>query len=335
MDRRFRPELRSLYPDTSTLIYALKSRVVRDALEFAAAHGNLLLSFVHIMEFIRGNERGIPLAELADALGVVWVHQEDEVQLLEVEHFLREELQGHATSPPTPAASSKLATLTQFDVNSMSSLLRRPSAVAFVRDAVAEREILERLEEVARAGRVTAQRFFIDQKLQERDLQNGTSPTEIDAALAAKARGFYEELVREAHARLIATDHDFVVSRGSLFVPPAVAECIATFPSPADAPTRLPFLFVSSVATRAYARTTGRKGGLMTKFFRSEKRDGDFFDFAHLVGAGYADAFCCDQQTAELLGDARQLIGRAPPVVFQDSDYQRLADDLRRGISLG
>ncbi len=334
MDRRFRPELRSLYPDTSTLIYALKSRAVRDALEFAAAQGNLLLSFVHLMEFIRGEERGVHLAELVDSLGVVWVHQEEEVQLLEVEHFLREEVRETRRPPPVPAAPSRLATLKRFNVGAMSALLHRPSAVAFVRDAVEQQAILDRLGEVARAGRVTAQRFFVDQKLQERDLQNGTSPTEIKAALTARARGFYKELIREAHVRLVTANHDFVVSRGCLFVPPAVEECIATFPSPADAPTRLPFLFVSSVATRAFALTTGRKGGLMTRFFRPEKRDGDFFDFAHLVGAGYADAFCCDQQTAELLGDARQRIGRSPPVVFQGGDYQRLADDLRRGISL-
>lgn len=115
-------------------------------------------------------------------------------------------------------------------------------------------------------------------------------------------------------------------------MPPDLNECIAAFPLPADTPTRLPFLFVSSLATRAFARTSGRKGGLMTKFFTGGKRDGDFFDFAHLVGAAYADVFCCDQQTAELLGDARQRLGRLPATVFR-GDYQRLADAIRRGVA--
>lgn len=214
MHPKFRPDRRSLYPDTSTLIYALEHHVVRDALEFAATHGKLLLSFVHLMEFIRGEERGLPLAELIDSLDVLWVHQEEEVQLLEVEHFLREEVRGTRTPPAVPTAPSRLATLKRFEVDSFAALIRRPRAVDFVRDATEEEAIRASLAEVARAGRVTAQRFFIDQKLQERDIENGTPAAEIEASLVAKARGFYGELVREAHARLVATDQDYVVKRG-------------------------------------------------------------------------------------------------------------------------
>ena len=90
----------------------------------------------------------------------------------------------------------------------------------------------------------------------------------------------------------------------------------------------MPTVFSMQTVIRAAAEDAGAQP--------SGKRQGDFWDWSHLVGAAYADAFCCDYRTARHLGDAREKLGLPPPIVFKDGNFERFGEELRsRGSVLG
>lgn len=327
-----RPERPSLYPDTSTVSYAFRDvyrhQGVADALRAVAREGNLLLSSVHLLEFARGGADMVRVGEALDELDVVWLKPSDQLEAHEVEHLLlqRERPREMRERPPIPTAGSFIGAFGPLPVKTASGMLRAASIASYLRAVFDDESIRQRVETMARESIAQSRRLFVDQKLIERDLEAGATAAEIDERLQGKARAFFAEEIRAAHARLLGNPR-FVDAAGNLFVPPSVDTLIAEFPRLEDEPGLLPHSFVSMAVHRAAALSAGAKQGLRSSYF--EKRGGDFFDWAHLVGAAYAEGFCCDATTAKHLGKTRARLGLSPPIVFTANDFEALAREIQ------
>lgn len=327
-----RPERPSVYPDTSTVSYAFcdgyRHQGVADALRAVAKEGNLLLSSVHLLEFARGGAEMVRVGEALDELDVVWLRPSDQLEAHEVEHLLlqRERPRELRECPPIPTAGSFIGAFGVLPVETASGLLRAASIGSYLRVVLEDPSIRAQVETIATESVSQSRRLFVAQKLIERDLEAGATAAEIDQRRKAMERAFFAEEVRAAHARLLGHPR-LVEAAGSLFVPPSVERLIAEFPLPEEEPRLLPHSFVSMAVYRAAALTAGAKQGLRSSYFK--KRGGDSFDWAHLVGAAYAEGFCCDATTAKHLGQTRVRLGLGAPIVFTANDFDALAREIR------
>lgn len=327
-----RPERPSLYPDTSTVSYAFrdgyKHQCVADALEAVAKEGNLLLSSVHLLEFARGGADMVRVGEALDELNVVWLLPSERLDAHEIDHLLlqRGVPVGLRERPPLPTAGSFIGAFGSLPVSTVSGMLRAASIAGYLRVVLEDRSIQEHLETMATESASLSRRLFVDQKLIERDMQAGATRADIDRRLSEKAQAFFADEVRAAHARLLGNPR-FAEPAGTLFVPPSVEALIAECPLPEEEPQLLPYSFVSMAVHRAAAMKAGAKQGLRSSYF--DRRGGDLFDWAHLVGAAYAEGFCCDGATARLLGKTRAQLELPAPILFAANDFEALSRQIR------
>ncbi len=331
----FRPGARTLYPDTSTLIYAFNGaaqaadagdRAILFALHEVASKANLCLSLPHLLELQRVGDAKKVLADAAvlDSIEIVWLVRQDIAEELEVENFLRGTVAGAVGRPRLPWVPSFLSQFRELNPEAAAEYLATNTIAAFLTAAVADKQHMRRLEEMAALGKSYSQRLFEDRN---RARLEKVSKAEIDAQLDRNLLAYITEVARRIHCRIIAAaDPNYLVRYGVLEGPPEFEALRKLVPLPSDAPQLFPTFFLFHRVIRSFAEEIARKANIGTGFFH--KRDGDFFDWSHLVGAAYADAFCCDSLTAKHLGNARTTLGLPEPLVLTKGDKGRLADQI-------
>ena len=333
---RYRSDRKSVYPDTSTLVYGLReldgsarAGCVWDALCRVSRDGNLCLSFEHLLELAAQPARAVADAAALENLDYVWMYDLEHVEAAEVARLLLSATT-RQTAPAFPAAPSLSSAFGRLNVEAASSLLSQ-AALPTLATALVAPELQRRRVELQRQGGVWARRFAADRQTPIA----APRPAEEDAAqLDAQLMGLLRERTALVHRELVsATNGDYLVRTDSgLLRFPDEAWALGQLTLPWAEPNRMPSWFCYQTVARRVATDAGTRV-FGTRFFESERRAGDLFDWSHVgVAAGYVDGFVCDAQTARYLEGARPRLGLPSPIVFQNNDYERLATELIRAI---
>lgn len=326
----FKPDRPSLYPDVSTLSYAFRDRrsSIANALRRISEQGNLLLSAIHLLELGRGGKEMAAVGPELDALNVVWLLPTTDLELHEMTTSLRQFAQAPAMRrrPAMPTAGSFIGAFGAVNVETMNGLLRSATVTGYLDSAIGDSDVASTVERLGRESVAANRQLFRDQKLIDRDIANGATKKQVDDRFEARQRAWMETLVREAHSRVLG-DPDYVVRSGGLFHPPSLEQVLSSVPRLQDFPALFPYAFVTVTAHQRARERAGKKASISSKSF--QKFSGDFADWAHLVGAAYADGFCCDAATAKLIEGARPRLGFSEPIVLK-SDFEALAASLER-----
>lgn len=317
-----------VYPDTSTLIYAARGkekgsaeRPVFEALCKLSKRANVCLSFGHLQELARQPDQAPLDGDFIDTLDVVWFAQHLSVERLELRAVLRDFSSGKVSRREPPALNAFAAMFDAITPESSPGLLSVTSVGQYMRDAATDESHQRRLKQCADLGNQWAARFAADRK---RAASEGLSKAELDDGLDAKMKMHLLELAQLEHQWLVQFEPERyakVDPIAGLFRFPTNDE-VASIPLlPWADPGRMPLVYCFHRVIRSAGAIAARKNG--SKYFKG--RGGDFWDWSHLVGAAYADGFCCDKRTAEQLGDAREVLGLRPAIVFEGDDYEALA----------
>lgn len=167
---QFRHGCRTFYPDTSTLIYAFEGADLRSdrgarelfaVINDAARNANLLLSYVHLLELVRGDQRDIrERAAIIDSLDVVWMLGNDLAELHEIENLLCSTAAGQRVPPPIPVAPSFLRQFHELRLDDVPALLKDSrSVIDYLQGAADDRDHLQRIQQFAALGRSMNQRL--------------------------------------------------------------------------------------------------------------------------------------------------------------------------------
>jgi hypothetical protein len=334
-----RPNQRTLYPDTSTLSYAFaghdlsapsEQRELTSLIQDVARTANLCLSFAHIIEFVLNvdKDEGLARAHWLDTLEVVWMHDLQAALDLEVEHFLRKAAGLSAETVQLPAAPSLLATFPGVTPEQLSHMVSDCTVTRLVETAGHDLDTRHRLNSLSALGPNYNRRLFFDRKQALLEL----TKKELHSALKAKVDQQLLEDALEANRRLVERDLNYRIKSGSLWVAPDEEFVRSVMRPHADAPKELPLVFAFQEVLRNVGSELALKEDINMNFFTSKNREGDVFDWWHLVGAAYCDAFACDKYTSRCLVDVRKRIGRSKEVVFRGGDYSCLARDLRTAM---
>lgn len=334
---RLRAGKKCLYPDTSTLIYAvggtsptasIGDRAILEALRLISAEANLCISLAHLLELARGRERAAAAGALLDSLEIVWLRQSHRAEVEEVKTWLLGATAGELLLPSIPVLTSFLSLFEKIEPHSSPDLLRLTTLETYLRDAATDNEHLTRMETIAQLGRQSSQRFFADRR---RTTSEGIALADVERRLDEQLHSFLLDMAKSAHAELVASgDSRYVVLRGSVFGFPEIGRFGDLLPLPWAAPRQFPTVLCFQRMIRNAAQIAARKSHTGTKYFK--ERGGDLFDWSHAVGAAYCDGFCCDRRTRDQLGDCRRLLGLPPPLVLERDEKVELANGMRIAV---
>lgn len=332
----------SMYPDTSTLAYAFDGlaldaspgqRELATLIQEVARQANLCLSFAHLVEFIFNVEkRDVRLARAhwLDSLDVVWMHDLEKVLEMELERVLRRAAGLSTDSRSLPAASSLLSTFQGLTPGHVAELISDCSVTRLVQTVGNDESTRHQLASLSALGPKYNRRLFFDRRAAQDEL----SDAELRMALHAKVDQILLEDAVETNHRLAEQDQDYRIKKGSLWVVPDDDFVRSALRPHAAAPNDFPLTFTFQEVLRNVGSGLALKEDINTNFFTSKNREGDIFDWWHLVGAAYCDAFACDKYTSRCLADVRKRINRSKEVVFRSGDYFRLAQDLRTSMQM-
>lgn len=333
-----RPGRPTFYPDWSTLVYAFNGWLDPDAsaddralaafVDDVARNGNLCLSITHVFELLRGTniDERTRRAHRLDELDVVWLLDMSEVLSLELTRYLRNAAGLRADPLWLPAAASFLSTFRHWNPEQTAEVLLKGTVTHFVAAVGHNQRIHDDLEQFVSLGPMHARRAFADRKLAE---HNGLSELALRLGLKAKLDQSLLAEALEANRRLVASDMNYCVMKGSLLLPPDDDDVIGAMRPLDDIRNDLPLNFIFREVLHAAGDMVSKKEHTGTNFFTDPDRKSDVLDWSHLVGAAYCDAFTCDKLTAKCLRDARKRLGLPQAVVFASNDKALLIRNLR------
>jgi hypothetical protein len=330
------PSRPSIYLDTSTLVYAVKSAQVGTSESRAGARelfslvgsvsrrDNLAFSIFHLLELSADGDQDAVRATLAwlDGLPLVWVRPLERIHDDEDEHWLKIVAGCPNPKPVEPFAPSMLAAFDGISVTESYQFLRAATLPAVFDEIRHAPNLTTRISD--RASR-TAAAFNANRAA---FVPPGTPDTEVLRHQGSAHQRHRTDLRRralQAHERLIARadpEYEPLKARLNDVVVPFSDLFFST-------PTSFPLVQIEAAMNRGFieaavARTPGSRG-----FNRLES---SFADSFHAQAAAYCDVFTCDILTSKWLGDQRRMLGLQPPVVFQGADFPRLVTDLTSAI---
>lgn len=335
-----RPAKRSFYPDWSTLVYAFDGLDLnaptekRDLLRLiheVAETANLCLSFVHVLELLRGTKRDERLARARwlDTLQVVWLLDQDEVLAWELDRFLRKAA-GVFVEPTTiPSSPSLLHALLRYgEPADVPAMILDGTLSRVVEHVGASEQIRASLERFADLGPHYNRLIFSDRKLAERD---NLSDDELRAWLKAKLDRLLLDQALDRNRQLVADDQNYRILKNGFWVAPDedfVRSAMSLLDESRDA---FPAAFVFHEVIMNTGFRIARREHVGTKWFKSQDREGDVFDWAHLIGAAYCDLFTCDRYTSECLAGIRGRLGRPKEITYRN-DLSSFVQQLREAL---